>query len=116
MPDFAAADSDAERMGVFAAEHAIAHRYIFADAFVRQVLRVAAESERVIAGVDDAVAHSDVRAAVNVNAVVVVFHRRAVDVDSADGHPVATVQETMPKRRIDQFDVLNADVFRFLEK
>ena len=94
--DFSAADADSDGVGIVAVENAVGDGDPFAGLWILEICRAGAQRECVVARADVAVADDDLSAAVDVNAVVFRHVRAVCDVDSMNGHILATIKETGP--------------------
>lgn len=106
----AAADADAQSVGVAALEYAVRDGDHLAGLRRGQPRIVAAEGDAVIGRVDDAIGYGDETAAVDVDAVLIGDVDVAVDVDVADGGEFAAMEEACPVGGVAKIDIVDPDV------
>ena len=104
------APSHADRVAPGGAQDAVVHQHALAGAGLLHLLLVAANDERVVLRIDDAVAHHHVAAAAEVESVAVREAVVAFDPRAAHAHAVAVQEPVRPSAGVADEDVVEAHV------
>lgn len=112
--DNSVSDSDPDRVAA-GMENAVRYRNMLARALVLQRCGIPAERDAVVAGINDAVAHRDAPAAVDVDAVTVRGALVVVNSEPFHENILAPVQKTGPVGSVVKLDIFQVDVAGFTE-
>lgn len=114
--DFAAADTDADGMGVETAERAMGDGDTFAGAWMLQLLFAGTKREGVITRVKDTVADGYIRTAVDVQSIVFGDERTVEYFHFMDLYILAAIQKTSPTRGVFDGEILQMHAIAFADE
>ena len=114
--DFAAADTNADGMGVETAERAMGDGDTFAGAWLLQLLFAGTKREGVITRVKDTVADGYIRTAVDVQSIVFGDERTVEYFHFMDLYILAAIQKTSPTRGVFDGEILQMHAIAFADE
>ena len=114
--DFSSTDANPDSVIQISGQNAVSDRNILARPFFLQLSLVGTQRQRVVTDIDDTIAYRHTLAAVDIDTVVGVLPRLALDADAANLNILAAVQKQMPIRRVAKRNIGDLHVFAFAKK